>query len=151
MFCVFNTSYVIESGICYLTLTDRGYNKRLAFLFLEEISREFVNYLTMEHGDEWQKVVDTVGRQYAFIKFDQTIQKKRREYSDPNSSANMRRLNDDLASIHNVMRGDWFVGNGEWPHENKNAIVIHLIYIERESAFYLLLITQFFGRQYTSV
>ena len=87
-----------------MTLTDRGYNKRLAFLFLEEISRDFVSYLTMEHGDEWQKVVDTVGRQYAFIKFDQTIQKKRREYSDPNSSANMRRLNDDLASIHNVMR-----------------------------------------------
>ena len=95
---------MIESGICYLTLTDRGYNKRLAFLFLEEISRDFVNYLTMEHGDEWQKRVDTVGRQYAFIKFDQSIQKKRREYSDPNSSANMRRLNDDLASIHNVMR-----------------------------------------------
>ena len=35
---------------------------------------------------------------------DQVIQKKRREYSDPNSTANMKRLNDDLQSIHNVMR-----------------------------------------------
>ena len=62
-------SYVIDSGICYLTLTDKSYNKRLAFLFLEEISRDFVTYLKLEHGDEWQKTVDTVGRQYAFIKF----------------------------------------------------------------------------------
>lgn len=73
-------------------------------MFLEEISRDFVSYLTAEHGEEWQKTVDTVGRQYAFIKFDQTIQKKRRDYTDPNSSANMKRLNDDLQSIHNVMR-----------------------------------------------
>jgi vesicle transport protein SEC22 len=32
------------------------------------------------------------------------IQKKRREYSDPTSSANMKKLNDDLASIQNIMR-----------------------------------------------
>eukprot|EP01034_Spumella_vulgaris_P023181 gene23181-29375_t len=31
------------------------------------------------------------------------IQKKRRDYSDPNSSANMKKINDDLQSIHNVM------------------------------------------------
>jgi predicted ribonuclease YlaK len=32
------------------------------------------------------------------------IQKKRREYSDPNSSSNAKKLNDDLQSIHNIMR-----------------------------------------------
>jgi hypothetical protein len=31
------------------------------------------------------------------------IQKKRRDYSDPNSSANMKKINEDLQSIHNVM------------------------------------------------
>lgn len=96
--------YVIENGICYLTLTDKSYNKRLAFLFLEEVSRDFVSYLQAEHGEDWMRTVETTGRQYAFIKFDQVIQKKRREYSDPNSAANMKRLNDDLQSIHNVMR-----------------------------------------------
>lgn len=45
-------SYVIENGICYLTLTDKSYNKRLAFLFLEEVSRDFVSYLQAEHGEE---------------------------------------------------------------------------------------------------
>lgn len=35
---------------------------------------------------------------------DRVIQKKRRDYLDPNSSANMKKLNDDLQSIHNIMR-----------------------------------------------
>lgn len=35
---------------------------------------------------------------------DKFIQKKRKEYTDPNSSQNMHRLNDDLADIHNIMR-----------------------------------------------
>ncbi len=42
---------MIEEGICYLTLTDKTYPKRLAFLFLEDIAREFVDELKAEHGD----------------------------------------------------------------------------------------------------
>ena len=75
----------------------------------------------------WLNVVETVGRQYAFIKFgkgadeipgsfvaayfewqdvfsDRVIQKRRRDYSDPNSTSNMKKLNDDLHTIHNIMR-----------------------------------------------
>lgn len=73
----------------------------------------------------WLRTVETVGRQYAFIKFgsipliffvihsssssfihlvDRIIQKKRRDYLDPNSTSNMKKLNDDLQSIHNIMR-----------------------------------------------
>ena len=45
-------SYLIDQGICYLTLTDKNYNKRLAFMFLEEISRDFVYSLKQEYGEE---------------------------------------------------------------------------------------------------
>ena len=96
--------YIIENGICYLALTDKNYPKRLAFLFLEEISKDFEADLKIDHGEDWQRHVETVGRQYAFIKFDRTIQKKRREYSDPASSANVRKLTDDLQTIQTVMR-----------------------------------------------
>lgn len=95
---------MIDNGICYLTLTEKSYPKRLAFLFLEEICRDFEADLRAEHGDNWLRIVETVGRQYAFIKFDRVIQKKRRDFSDPNSSTNMKKLNDDLQSIHNIMR-----------------------------------------------
>jgi vesicle transport protein SEC22 len=96
--------YMIDNGICYLSLTEKAYPKRLAFLFLEEIAREFEADLRAEYGEEWLRTVETVGRQYAFIKFDRIIQKKRRDYLDPSSSANMKKLNDDLQSIHNIMR-----------------------------------------------
>ena len=45
-------SYMIDQGICYLTLTERSYPKRLAFLFLEEIARDFEADLRDEYGEE---------------------------------------------------------------------------------------------------
>lgn len=47
-------SYMIEQGICYLTLADKGYPKRLAFLYLEEIHQEFEQELRNDYGDEWR-------------------------------------------------------------------------------------------------
>mmetsp|Transcript_4722 Transcript_4722/g.6485 ORF Transcript_4722/g.6485 Transcript_4722/m.6485 type:complete len:229 (+) Transcript_4722:104-790(+) len=96
--------YMIEAGICYLTLTDKGYPKRLAFLYLEEIHDAFMEELQRDHGDDWRNKVDTVSRPYAFIKFDKFIQRKRKDYADPSSRSSMAKLNDDLADIHNVMK-----------------------------------------------
>lgn len=48
----FECSYLIDDGICYLTLTDKAYPKRLAFLFLEEVCKEFVDELKAEYGNE---------------------------------------------------------------------------------------------------
>ncbi|KAF0713680.1 hypothetical protein AaE_011737 [Aphanomyces astaci] len=118
--------YLIEEGVCYLTLSDKNYPKRLAFLYLEDIHGGFIDELRRDHGDKyvytsivptsslvrvshlssssWRDTVTTVARPYAFIKFDKYIQKKRKEYTDPSSSQNMSKLNNDLADIHNVMR-----------------------------------------------
>ena len=82
--------YVIEhESICYLTLCDKGYPKRLAFLYLEEIHNEFVQHLTeteqkkaeqeRRQVQEWHSQINTVARPYAFIKFDKTIKKKGKE------------------------------------------------------------------------
>ena len=85
-------SYTIDKGICYLVLTDKSYPKRLAFLFLEDIAKDFESELISDHGDDWLRTVETTGRQYAFIKFDRIIQRKRREFSDPNSSVNNKKV-----------------------------------------------------------
>ncbi|KAJ0404352.1 hypothetical protein P43SY_001472 [Pythium insidiosum] len=100
----FTFHYLIQEGVCYLTLSERSFPKRLAFLYLDEVHAGFVEELERDHGTSWRDVVTTVARPYAFIKFDKFIQKKRKEYTDPNSSQNMHRLNDDLADIHNIMR-----------------------------------------------
>lgn len=55
--------------MCYLTLSDRSFPKRLAFLYLEEIHAGFVEELERDYGGTWRDIVTTVARPYAFIKF----------------------------------------------------------------------------------
>lgn len=53
--------YLLDAGVCYLTLTEKGYPKKLAFQYLEELTNEFSRL----YGPQ----VHTVSRPYAFIKF----------------------------------------------------------------------------------
>ena len=53
--------YMIDTDVCYLTLTEKSYPKKLAYQYLEELQSEFVNL----YGSQ----IQTVSRPYAFIKF----------------------------------------------------------------------------------
>ncbi|KAF7236287.1 Vesicle-trafficking protein SEC22b-B [Varanus komodoensis] len=53
--------YLISQGICYLTLCEASYSKKLAFSFLEELQAEF--------WELYGKKVSSVSRPYAFIEF----------------------------------------------------------------------------------
>ncbi|KAG2483484.1 hypothetical protein HYH03_017666 [Edaphochlamys debaryana] len=87
--------YLIDQGVCYLTLTEKGYPKKLAFQYLEELTNEF----TRLYGPQ----VHTVSRPYAFIKFDTFIQKTKKLYMDTRTQRNMSKLNEDLAEVHTIM------------------------------------------------
>ena len=58
-FCSF--SYIIEQDVCFLTLCDRNFNKKLAYSFLEDLSQEFYN----QYGHK----INTANRPYSFIEF----------------------------------------------------------------------------------
>merc|ERR1712205_173138 len=87
--------YMIEQGVCYLTLSDRGYPKKLAYQYLEDLQREFA----AQNG----AAVETVARPYAFIKFDTFIQKTKKLYQDTRTQRNLSKLNEDLHDIQSVM------------------------------------------------
>lgn len=87
--------YVIEHGVVFLTLTEKGYPKKLAFQYLEELAGEF--------GRLYGAQVDTVTRPYAFIKFDTFIQKTKKLYMDTRTQRNLAKLNEDLAEVHSIM------------------------------------------------
>ena len=72
MTCVLH-SYLMQEGVCYLTLADRGFPKRLAFLYLEEVHVGFVEELERDSGSNWRDVITTAARPYAFIKFGESI------------------------------------------------------------------------------
>jgi len=98
--------YILDSGVCFITLTNSKFPKRLVFGFLEELRVTFHGFVTSKattHGSNFSNEIQNVTHAYAYITFDQTIQKKKREYSNPDSSDNMRRLKEELTDITNIM------------------------------------------------
>ncbi|KAF8412730.1 hypothetical protein HHK36_000699 [Tetracentron sinense] len=87
--------YIIEGRVCYLTMCDRSYPKKLAFQYLEELKNEFERV----NGSQ----IETAARPYAFIKFDTFIQKTRKLYLDTRTQRNLAKLNDELYEVHQIM------------------------------------------------
>ncbi|KAK9809379.1 hypothetical protein WJX73_010317 [Symbiochloris irregularis] len=87
--------YLIEGGVCYLTLADKGYPKKLAYQYLEDLQKEFARLYSQQ--------VDTAARPYAFIKFDTYIQRTKKQYADSRTQRNIDKLNDDLTEVHSIM------------------------------------------------
>ncbi|KAL7632725.1 UNVERIFIED_CONTAM: hypothetical protein RMT77_016926 [Armadillidium vulgare] len=87
--------YLIKDDVCYLVLCDRGYSKKSAFSYLEELEAEF----NLQYG---RKVLQ-VTRPYSFIEFDTFIQKLRRQYSGAPGRRNIHQLRDDLNDVQRIM------------------------------------------------
>eukprot|EP01119_Soliformovum_irregulare_P008999 TRINITY_DN22110_c0_g1_i1.p1 TRINITY_DN22110_c0_g1~~TRINITY_DN22110_c0_g1_i1.p1 ORF type:complete len:212 (+),score=43.43 TRINITY_DN22110_c0_g1_i1:88-723(+) len=98
---------LIQNDICYLTLCERSYPKKLAFGFLEELQKEF----DIQYGNE----VAAARRPYAFIKFDTFIQKTKKLYADTRSQRNLSKVTEDLTDITGVMNKNIaeILGRGE--------------------------------------
>ncbi|TQE09712.1 hypothetical protein C1H46_004669 [Malus baccata] len=88
-------SYIIEGRVCYLTMCDRAYPKKLAFQYLEDLKNEFERV----NGTQ----IETAARPYAFIKFDTFIQKTKKLYQDTRTQRNIAKLNDELYEVHQIM------------------------------------------------
>ncbi|KAK3220568.1 hypothetical protein Dsin_014538 [Dipteronia sinensis] len=87
--------YNIEGRLCYLTMCDCAYLKKLAFQYLEDLKNEF------EHFNGAQ--IETAVRPYPFIKFDTFIQKTKKLYQDTHTQMNIAKLNDELYEVHQIM------------------------------------------------
>ncbi|XP_020598774.1 25.3 kDa vesicle transport protein isoform X3 [Phalaenopsis equestris] len=120
--------YIIEGRVCYLTMCDRSYPRKLIFQYLEDLKNEFERV----NGDQ----IETAARPYAFIKFgmsvymasfhsllelfcihfilfyfilfffsheDTFIQKTKKLYQDTHTQRNLAKLNDELYEVHQIM------------------------------------------------
>lgn len=54
-------SYLISNGVIYLTIAEKSYPRKLSFLYLDELAREFWN----SYGSK----VESVRKPYAFAAF----------------------------------------------------------------------------------
>ncbi|CAN4085925.1 unnamed protein product [Withania somnifera] len=78
-------NYMVENGICYLTLCESSYPRKLAFHYLQELQQEF------ERLD--RSLVDRITKPYTFIKLDTIIGNIRKQYVDTRTQANLFKLN----------------------------------------------------------
>lgn len=91
----FTFHYLLDGEVCFLTLAEKAYPKKLAFQYLEELQSEFSRL----YGGQ----IEGVTRPYAFIKFDTFIQKTKKLYLDTRTQRNLAKLNQDIAEVHAVM------------------------------------------------
>mmetsp|Transcript_34645 Transcript_34645/g.79011 ORF Transcript_34645/g.79011 Transcript_34645/m.79011 type:complete len:227 (-) Transcript_34645:206-886(-) len=75
-------------NVCFLTLAEKSFDKRLAYHYLEELQKEF---LSLYSGQ-----IDAVKRPYYFIGFDTFIQKTKKVYLDTRAGRNLKMLNEEL-------------------------------------------------------
>ncbi len=110
-------SYLIAGNVVYLTIAEKSYPRKLAFLYLDELSKEFAN----SYGSK----VETVRKPYAFVGFgtlrlagphsirliffhtDTFMSKTARLYRDTRTasatSSNLDQLNGELQDVTRIM------------------------------------------------
>lgn len=94
---------MVRDSLCFLTMTEASYPKRVAFLYLDEVSDVILGELMSELGsNEWRSQVDKAARPFCYIHYDPLIQRKQREFRDARQQNN--KLQDDLNEIQSVMR-----------------------------------------------
>ncbi|CAD7971417.1 unnamed protein product [Amoebophrya sp. A120] len=99
--------YRIDDGVCIMVLSGADYPKKLAFAFLEEIYRLFLEELKREFGTgavDYRSRIECIDKPYYFIKFERIIQKKQREFRDPKSNSSLQKLSESLVEVQSVMR-----------------------------------------------
>ncbi|KAF9534951.1 protein transport protein Sec22 [Crepidotus variabilis] len=91
--------YLISDNVVFLTIADKSYPRKLAFSYLDELSKEFAN----TYGPK----VETVRKPYAFVGFDTFMSKTARLYLDSRTanaaSSNLDKINDDLQDVTRIM------------------------------------------------
>ncbi|EKC98505.1 hypothetical protein A1Q2_07187 [Trichosporon asahii var. asahii CBS 8904] len=95
--------YLIVGPAIYMCICDSSYPRKLAFSYLDELSKEFQR----SYGDK----IDSAQRPYAFMGFDTFISKTTRLYKDSRSLTNgqqqgatqLDQLNENLKDVTRIM------------------------------------------------
>ncbi|SCU85522.1 LANO_0C04522g1_1 [Lachancea nothofagi CBS 11611] len=92
----FEIHYIRENMAAYFVIAEKGYPRNLAFSYLKEVAQEFEH----SYGNEYGK---PSVRPYAFVTFDNFLQKTKKLYSDKRVQNNLDQLNQDLSGVKQIM------------------------------------------------
>ncbi|KAK9468768.1 Longin-like domain-containing protein [Lipomyces arxii] len=92
----FTHHYLISNGVIYITICEKSYSRKLAFTYLDDLAKEF----STSNGN---KIDNPDLRAFAFISFDNYMQKTQRVYEDSRTNLNLDKLNAELQDVTRVM------------------------------------------------
>ncbi|KAK9450499.1 Longin-like domain-containing protein [Limtongia smithiae] len=92
----FSHHYLIANGVIYITLCDKSYPRKLAFTYLDDLDKEFIS----SYG---RSLTQPDLRPFAFISFENYMQKTQRVYEDSRTTVNLDKLNAELQDVTRVM------------------------------------------------
>ncbi|XP_057473477.1 25.3 kDa vesicle transport protein SEC22-1 [Actinidia eriantha] len=78
-------NFMVENGVCFITLCDSSYPRKLAFHYLQDLLNEFQKFDT--------NLINKVTKPYSFVKFNGIIGNVRRQYTDTRTQSNLSKLN----------------------------------------------------------
>ena len=90
-------SYMIQDQLCFLTICDQSYPRKLAFTYLSDLATEFTTTYSSS------QYLSPTCRPYAFVEFDTFMQRTKKTYQDSRASQNLDKLNDELRDVTKVM------------------------------------------------
>ncbi|KAL0949869.1 hypothetical protein HGRIS_009902 [Hohenbuehelia grisea] len=92
--------YLIADNVVFLSIADKSYPRKLAFSYLDELSKEFAT----SYGPK----VEGVRKPYAFVGFDTFMSKTARLYKDTRAAtaanaSGLDKLNGELQDVTRIM------------------------------------------------
>jgi len=95
----YSLHYLIVDNVVYLVIAEKSYPRKLAFSYLDELSKEFAT----SYGAK----VENVRKPYAFVGFDTFMSKTTRLYQDTRTAGaagtGLDRLNGELQDVTRIM------------------------------------------------
>ena len=82
-------SFITRDGIIYMTIAEKNYNLKLVFVYLQEVAHAFTDELRNTYGSanniDYLSKIENIENQYAFLKFERIILKKKKDFKDVNA------------------------------------------------------------------
>lgn len=88
---------MIQDQLCFFTICDHSYPRKLAFTYLSDLATEFTTTYSSS------QYLSPTCRPYAFVEFDTFMQRTKKTYQDSRASQNLDKLNDELRDVTKVM------------------------------------------------
>lgn len=91
----FNYHYCLGENVCFMTVAEKSFSKKIAFTFLDELQKEFMSQFGHQVANET--------RPYAYMAFEKFLKQTKERFTSPEAQRNLDQLGSELKDVRNIM------------------------------------------------